>query len=364
MNFNNTIEKVSIIIPMYNAEDNIEKCLQSIINQEYSNIEILIINDGSTDSSIEIVNKYIEYDSRIIIINQKNEGRSSARNAGISASSGKYIMFVDSDDWVELEMIKEMVRMVENNKLDIAMSTIRYITDFKTYIRKFPWDNNKIFEGDEIINEFYPHLLTSINYKGDTIEEISGSVCRAIYLSSIIKENSIVFDNHIAIGEDKLFNLEYILHANKILITNKAYYNYRRLTADGGSTTQNYMKNYYEMVKYRQLQYKNLFKDKSKITSMEYLIEFDWLKTTLGSINNLLLDGFNGDIIDLFREVRKIINDSEIKEISRNYNVKQLKDIGLIDIKLIWYCYPLFILKKKIIINLKKGINKFRKNYL
>lgn len=115
--------KVSIIVPVYNVEEYLVKCLDSLVNQTLKEIEIICINDGSTDNSLEILNTYAQKDSRITIIDKKNEGVSAARNTGLNISKGEYIMFVDSDDYLELpnvffkeeDVVEKIKYYVENN---------------------------------------------------------------------------------------------------------------------------------------------------------------------------------------------------------------------------------------------------------
>ena len=110
--------KVSIIVPIYNAEKWLEKCINSIIKQLYHNIEILLVNDGSTDKSLEICQKFAKKDNRIIIIDKPNEGVSKSRNIGIEKATGEYIKFVDSDDWLEENTCEELVELIEKEKTD------------------------------------------------------------------------------------------------------------------------------------------------------------------------------------------------------------------------------------------------------
>ena len=112
------MSKVSIIIPVYNVEKYLDKCLKSVLNQTYKNIEIIVINDGSTDNSLKICKKY--KDKRIVLIDKENGGVSSARNKGLELASGKYITFVDSDDWLELDAIENMVSFIEKENVDFV----------------------------------------------------------------------------------------------------------------------------------------------------------------------------------------------------------------------------------------------------
>ena len=112
--------KVSIIVPIYNMEQYLNRCLESIINQTYENIEIILINDGSKDNSLEICKNYAKKDNRIMIIDQKNSGVSSARNSGLDKATGEYLAFVDPDDWIDKDGIEKMVDFALKHKCDIA----------------------------------------------------------------------------------------------------------------------------------------------------------------------------------------------------------------------------------------------------
>lgn len=126
--------KVSIIVPVYNVEKYLERCLDSLINQSFHDIEILAINDGSTDRSLEILKKYESTDNRIKIINNSNVGVSETRNIGIMESKGEFIVFVDSDDWIDKDMIEKMYKFMVNEKSDMVIST--YIREFGDHSRE------------------------------------------------------------------------------------------------------------------------------------------------------------------------------------------------------------------------------------
>lgn len=114
------MSKVSVIVPVYNVENYLEKCIQSIISQSFKNLEIILVNDGSTDKSKEICEQFAEKDKRIILLNQKNKGVSAARNAGLDICTGDYISFIDSDDYISPDMIEFLVNNLERNDSDIS----------------------------------------------------------------------------------------------------------------------------------------------------------------------------------------------------------------------------------------------------
>lgn len=112
--------KISVIIPIYNAEEYMNKCISSVVNQSYGNLEIILIDDGSTDNSSEICDRWKKIDSRISVLHKKNEGPGVARNIGIEMARGEYITFVDSDDWVESLMYENMLKAAMKHKCDIV----------------------------------------------------------------------------------------------------------------------------------------------------------------------------------------------------------------------------------------------------
>lgn len=124
---------ISIIVPIYNVEKYLPKCIESIINQTYTDLEILLIDDGSTDNSGLICDKYASIDNRIRVIHKKNGGLSDARNVGLDICKGKYISFIDSDDYIELTMYEKMIKIMINQKVDIVSCNYNHI-----------YNNNKI----------------------------------------------------------------------------------------------------------------------------------------------------------------------------------------------------------------------------
>ncbi len=120
---------ISVIIPIYNVEKYLTKCIESVINQTYKNLEIILVNDGSTDNSKEIIDKYSSIDSRIKVINKKNGGLSDARNVGIELAKGEYITFLDSDDWIELNMYEKLYKYIKQENADIVQCSYQKVYD-------------------------------------------------------------------------------------------------------------------------------------------------------------------------------------------------------------------------------------------
>ena len=120
--------KVSIIIPVYNVEKYLEKCIKSVLNQTYQNLEIILVDDGSKDKSAIICDEYMVKDNRITVIHKQNGGLSSARNAGIEVATGEAVFFLDSDDYISKECIEKLVKLMKKNSADISINQIKYIS--------------------------------------------------------------------------------------------------------------------------------------------------------------------------------------------------------------------------------------------
>ena len=220
---------VSVIVPIYNVEKYLSKCIESIINQTLSNIEIILINDGSTDSSGVIADNYAKNDSRIKVIHKKNGGQGSARNIGIELASGEYIGFVDSDDWIDLDMYEKLYNAAMNSRASIAICN-RKVLDENNNIKTVVNIKKKIIEN--VKNNIADYIIEYLLYKHTVV------IYNKIYRSEIIKENKISFKEVKEVGsEDALFNYEVLFYVDKIVAINTTYHNQ---LAREGSTAREY----------------------------------------------------------------------------------------------------------------------------
>lgn len=217
--------KISIIIPIYNVELYLEQCLNSIINQSYSNLEIILVNDGSQDQSAKICDEFGAKDSRIKVIHQLNAGVSSARNSGIKVATGDYITFVDSDDWLEKETYQKMIEVVISHK-NPELLMCDFINEKNDDEEKI---STEIREGfytkKEIIKELYPTLLVTENF--GRIPIISACIC--LFKKELLLCNRINFDVNLKYAEDYLFMSEIILNTDSFYYLKNCYfYHYRQ----------------------------------------------------------------------------------------------------------------------------------------
>ncbi len=207
---------VSVIVPVYNVESYIERCLESIINQTHRNLEIIIVDDGSTDDSGAICDKYAKNDARIMVIHKNNGGLSSARNAGIIASVGDYLSFVDSDDYIDLQMIETLLNLVKTTDSQMGICSFKYVGDIAS-------DQKKIVSPikDELING--AKLVSETIWKDSATQVFWTIVCNKLY------KRELFCDVSFPIGyvlEDLYVMPGVIERCEKVVCTSKELYFY------------------------------------------------------------------------------------------------------------------------------------------
>lgn len=223
--------KVSIIVPVYNVEKYLYRCMDSLINQTLEDIEIIAINDGSTDSSLEILQEYEKRDKRVLIINKENTGVSDSRNTGIDKSTGDYILFVDSDDWIELDMVNQLYHKAEKNHSDIVMCS--YIREFSNHSKekKFNLGQEVVYEKEDV-KELNRKIIGPIDEELRTGEGLDslGTIWGKLYKGDLIRNSSCRFIDLKKIGsaEDTLFNIYIFKDTNRVTFLNNPLYHYWR----------------------------------------------------------------------------------------------------------------------------------------
>lgn len=233
--------KVSVIVPVFNVEKYLEQCLNSLVNQTLKDIEIICINDGSTDNSYEILKKFKKKDKRIKIFSFKeNKGQGVCRNKGIELSTGEYISFVDSDDWVELDFLEKTYHNAISNNSDIVLCNA--IEEYSNYQKERIY-----FQNNEINSN-----MTTFNYKfkKNRLLNYFLTIWAKLHKTQFLKDNSIKFPD--IIFEDAVFHVESFLKAEKISYCNNIFYHYRRNNEKSTMANINKKKTFdvFPMVKY------------------------------------------------------------------------------------------------------------------
>ena len=224
-------KKITVIISVYNAEKYIERCVNSICQQTYQNIEIILINDGSKDKSGELCDLYAKKDARIIVVHQLNQGVSAVRNVGIKKAHGEYIIFVDVDDFLERDMINELVKCTVNNCLTVGGDYID--------IEKGKYENSvPVLYEKKKVSKIDKKQVVTVYKKG-----LLCSVWNKLYLTKIIKDNNLHFFENMSLAEDALFNLNYLTASNNdFIILNKPLYHY--IKRENESLDQKYLSDF------------------------------------------------------------------------------------------------------------------------
>lgn len=218
--------KISIIVPCYNVEQYLNRCMQSLINQTLQNIEIILVDDGSPDRCPQLCDEYAKMDNRIKVIHKKNAGLGYARNSGLEIASGEYIAFVDSDDFVEVNMYATLYEMAEGKKCDAVFCGIK-----KEKRNRQGWYESSEVNEDLIMegNEIEAFMLGMIASPLEEYKEriYSMSVWHAIYRREIIEDFNIRFHSERDVtSEDLPFNISFLRNAKRIGYINKCFYYY------------------------------------------------------------------------------------------------------------------------------------------
>ena len=206
--------KISVIVPVYNAEKHIKDCVGSLLKQSYTDFELLLINDGSIDNSLEICREQSLIDNRIRLINQPNKGASAARNRGLEDSTGEWVVFVDADDIVREEYLSNMIRVAEHTQTDFVVGGVEYcnVKDNKREIKGY---SQVHWTGNNVVKALSDYKLYE-----------KGAPFAKLYKSRILKDNNIFFNPNLHFAEDCDFMLRYFIHINAITFIDSVDYIY------------------------------------------------------------------------------------------------------------------------------------------
>lgn len=215
---------ITIIIPAYNVEKYIERCLESVLSQELKNFEVIIVDDGSSDSTPQICDNYEKRYQNIKVIHKKNSGLGFARNTGLEYAKGEYIVFLDGDDFVGKNHLSNLYNCIKANKADTCLcGYTRYKKDGSEIKHKHIYAN-QCFDKENIVRKIIPKLCGK---KPDKTDDIEMSVCMAMFSNKIIKNNTLRFPSEREmISEDLIFGLEYYKYSNRICFSESVEYRY------------------------------------------------------------------------------------------------------------------------------------------
>lgn len=309
--------KISVIIPVYNVERYLKRCIESVINQSLREIEVILINDGSTDTSGNICDEYATKDDRIKVIHKPNTGVSAARNDGIAVATGTYISFVDSDDYIEPDMLSLLLSLCDKTESEIAICDVKKKLDGKVIIESYNLETEV-------------PIYNIVSRQNDFIK-ICGSSCQCLYSSELIKQKGVFFEEEVPLGEDRLFNMKVISSAKSIVYTKIPLYNYIQYE---NSAVRTFRVDYFERIcKFRtkQLEYmKDLHLDDEMYAQIYHHMFLDFV---VNCINNAFL------VTKSKKNINEVINEILASELVNNsVNAVNPKELGTI-MKTFIFCY-------------------------
>lgn len=217
------MNKVSVIIPAYNAEKYLEECLESVCGQTYQKLEIIVVDDGSKDATASIIKNYAEQDKRIVPCYNENHGVSYSRNFALDRCTGEYVTFVDSDDLVASDFVAQMVHDLEKTNADIAVIGVDKGKSFQP--ERFTSGTVSLYEETETLKQVF--------------ETFEGFVCNKLYKKSLLQTKSIRLEQDIAVCEDLLFNVRYLLNCKKAVYNSGKKYFYRQIENSASNRLDN-----------------------------------------------------------------------------------------------------------------------------
>lgn len=218
--------KVSIIVPVYNAEKALHRCIDSILHQEFSDFELFLMDDGSRDGSPAIIDEYAAADTRIHAVHKENSGVSDTRNMAIDIAQGDYIQFVDADDWITPDSTKTLVRAADENQADMV------IADFYRVVWKNLSQKGDIDAAGVISRTEYADYMIQ-----NPADYYYGVIWNKLYRRDILNKYSLRMDENLSYCEDFIFNMEYVLHADRIAVVKSPVYYY--VKTEGSLVSQN-----------------------------------------------------------------------------------------------------------------------------
>lgn len=296
---------VSIIIPVFNSEQYIERAMKSVLNQTYKNIELIVVNDGSTDHTKDTILKVKREDSRIKYFENTNSGVSVARNIGLNNATGKYVGFVDADDYIDKNMIDLLVNTAEKYTCDIVSCIFE-----RVYSDRVVPEKTKIRQGHynkkDFANIIYPQLFGSKHIK----TQLPLNIVTKLFKREIIEENSIRFETDLKFGEDLLFTQEFLLYSNTFyFFTKEKLYKY---TYNEYSATNKYYENKWNNRKlglYKRKQIINSFPQYKLSKQFPYAILRDSIDAIVNAGRNT-----NANKKEKLNELAYIVNDESVQK--------------------------------------------------
>lgn len=322
------MDKISVVIPVYNTEQFLERCIDSVLAQTYPNLEVILVDDGSQDNCGLICDQYAHQDNRVKVIHKRNGGVSSARNCGLDVASGDYITFVDSDDYIDPNMYESMINIAKKYQCELVMCDC--IKEFEDKTELFTHDiRGGFYDEEQLLNEYYPHLLIMPNIEYPPT--ISNWLC--LFKNRRINGRfSLHYEEGIRYSEDWLFGSQLIYSVSSFYyMKGKAFYHY---CMNMQSATHVFIKDKWN-------DYQRLYKKIENVFGQR--TDFDFRSQVDRCLLFLLLNAV-GDIYaseisykDKIYLINNIITTEDVKKVFKRISIKKLQIP--IKMKILLWCY-------------------------
>lgn len=306
---------ISIILPCYNVEKYIARSIETVLAQTYTDFELLVIIDGSPDSSKQIAEKYAQKDNRIKVYEKPNGGLSDARNYGLERATGEYIYFMDSDDWIEPDLLADNLKIIEDEKLDLVI--FGYIQD----------DENK---DGEVVNSktVVPENKTFRKSDGSlTVDEhllgLLGYAWNKIYRKSFLDKHNLRFEKGTSLVEDILFNTQVYIKTDRLRTIDKAYYHY--LNRPVATLIKAFHADSFDLNK-RKIDKLNLFFTDWGVKEKESILSFSLIGGVRYCVNNLFAFQNQLTFKDKVHYIQTMVTDKATQSLINHYNADGMKN--------------------------------------
>ncbi len=303
--------KVSIIVPVYNAQSYLGYTISSIIRQTYENIEVILVDDGSIDLSLQICKNYAQMDKRIIVISDSNRGVSAARNRGMKEATGEYIQFVDAGDVIHIEMTKNLVELMETYEKDMVVCGFQMINLDDTCRQKQNISFNGACLGKECIltrQAFFQNMATILLNSG--LLECSWN---KLFRRNYIEQYEIRFPEELSLGEDFCFNMDYFRCINGAVFTGQTFYYYLKVSKN--TLTGCYREDYFENQLFLIQKFEKLLMENTKVGIQETKKIKEYLSSKMfQSIENLFHEECELNILQKKKKISDIINHDDVRK--------------------------------------------------
>lgn len=301
---------VSVVLPVYNVERYLNKCIESVVNQTYKNLEIILVDDGANDSSPAICEIWAKKDQRIVVVHKKNAGLGMARNSGLDIAHGSYIMFIDSDDFVEKEAINKLLGGLKGADTVFCGHYI-YYDDYhiETLVIKH---RGKSFEGNDVQKSILLEIIGAL--PSDPVDTmLPVSVCYGLYSMDIINKYDIRFSSERKfISEDLIFNIDYLSRSKMVSFIENCLYYYRKNNESSLTTVYNKDRFKKEIILYTEI----CRKMELLMPQNDYLLRAQ--RTFLGRVRSCITRA-EKQTENPMAEIKKICNDDTVMSVVSNY---------------------------------------------